>query len=51
MRIFVLKDDEERGEWRKLHREALNELYCSLYSFRLITSRRMQWAVCIERMV
>jgi hypothetical protein len=27
--IFVAKRDEETGEWRKLHNEELNDLYCS----------------------
>jgi len=28
-RIFVPKRDEVTGEWRKLHNEELNDLYCS----------------------
>ena len=28
-RIFGAKRDEVRGEWRKLHNEKLNDLYCS----------------------
>jgi len=28
-RIFGPKRDEVRGEWRKLHIEELNDLYCS----------------------
>ena len=27
--IFVSKRDEVTGEWRKLHNEELNDLYCS----------------------
>ena len=27
--IFGLKRDEVTGEWRKLHNEDLNDLYCS----------------------
>jgi hypothetical protein len=27
-RIFGSKMDEETGEWRKLHYEELNDLYC-----------------------
>ena len=27
--IFVPKRDEVTGEWRKLHNEELNDLYCS----------------------
>ena len=29
-RIFGPKRDEVPGEWRKLHNEELNDLYCSL---------------------
>ena len=32
-RIFGLKGDEVSVEWRKLHMEELNELYCSLNIF------------------
>jgi hypothetical protein len=28
-RIFGSKRDEVTGEWRKLHNEELNDLYCS----------------------
>jgi len=28
LRIFGSKRDEVTGEWRKLHNEELNELYC-----------------------
>ena len=28
-RIFGPKRDELTGEWRKLHNEKLNDLYCS----------------------
>jgi len=29
-RIFGPKRDKVTGEWRKLHNEELNDLYCSL---------------------
>jgi hypothetical protein len=28
-RIFMTKRDEVTGEWRKIHNEELNDLYCS----------------------
>jgi hypothetical protein len=42
--IFGTKRDEVTGEWRRLHNEELNDLYCSPNIFRLIKSRRMRWA-------
>ena len=43
-RIFGPKRDEETGEWRKLHNEELNDLYCSPNIVRVIKSRTMRWA-------
>ena len=43
-RIFGPKRDEVTGEWRELHNEELNDLYCSPNIFRVIKSRRMRWA-------
>ena len=43
-KIFELKRDEVTGEWRKLHNEEFNNLYCSLDIVRVIKSRRMGWA-------
>ena len=34
--------DEVTGDWRKLHNEELNNLYCSPNIVRVITSRRMR---------
>jgi len=36
-RIFAPKRDEVTREWRKLHNEELNDLYCSPNNFRVIT--------------
>ena len=35
-RIFGPKREELTREWRKLHNEELNDLYCSPYIFRVI---------------
>jgi len=43
LRIFGSKRDEVTGEWRKLHSEELNDLYCSTNIVRVIKSR-MRWA-------
>ena len=43
-RIFGPKRDEVTGEWRKLHNEELNDLYCSPSTVVVIKSRRMRWA-------
>jgi len=43
-RIFGPKRDEVTGEWRKLHKVVLNDLYCSPNIIRVIKSRRMRWA-------
>jgi hypothetical protein len=38
------------GEWRKLHNEAIRDLYSSLNIIRIIKSRRMRWARHVARM-
>jgi hypothetical protein len=49
-RIFGAKRDEVTEEWRKLHNEELNDLYCSPNILRVIKPRRMRWAEHVERM-
>ena len=49
-RIFGPKRDEVTGEWRKLHNEGLNDMYCSPNTVRVIQSRRMRWAGHVARM-
>jgi hypothetical protein len=49
-RIFVPKRDEVTGEWRKLHNEELNYLYCSPSIVRVIKQRIMRWAGHVARM-
>jgi len=49
-RIFGPKRDKVTGEWRGLHNEELNDVYCSSNIVRVIKSRRMRWAVHVARM-
>jgi len=49
-RIFGPKRDEVTGEWRKLHNEELNDLYCSPHIIRVIRSRRIRWVGNVESM-
>ena len=49
--IFGPRRDEVTGEWRRLHNEELNDLYCSPNIVRVIKWRRMRWAghvACID---
>ena len=49
-RIFGPKGGGVTGQWRKLHNEELNDLYCSSSIVRVIKSRRMRWAGHVARM-
>jgi hypothetical protein len=49
-RIFGSKRDEMKRDWRKLHNEELNDLYCSPNIVRVRKSRRMKWAGHVARM-
>ena len=44
------KRDEVTGEWRKLHNEELNDLYCSPNNIRVIKSGIMRYAWHVARM-
>jgi len=46
-RMFGSKRDKVTGEWRKLHNEWLNDLYCSRNIF-LMIKLRMNWAGNVE---
>jgi hypothetical protein len=48
-RIFGPKRDDATGEWRRLHKEELNDLYSSPNIIR-VTKLRMRWAVHVARM-
>ena len=43
-KIFGPKRDEVTREWRKLHNEELNDLYCSPNIVRVVKSTGMRWA-------
>ena len=47
--LFGAERDEVTGEWRKLHNEELNELYCSPNIVRVIKTR-MRWTGHVARM-
>jgi hypothetical protein len=49
-RIFGSKRNGVTGGWRKLHNEALHNLYSSPSIIRIIKSRRMRWAGHVVRM-
>jgi len=49
-RIFGPRTGEVTGEWRRLHNEELNDLYCSPNIVRVIKWRRMRWAGHVARM-
>jgi hypothetical protein len=49
-RIFVPKRDAVIGDWKTLHNEKLNYLYCSPNSIPINKSRRMRWVEHVARM-
>ena len=49
-RICRPKIDEVTMEWRKIHKEELNDMYSSPSIGRVIKSRRMKWSEHVARM-
>ena len=49
-RIFGPKRDEVKVEWRKLHKEELNDLHPSPNITRVIKLRRLKWTGRVARM-
>jgi hypothetical protein len=49
-KVFGPKRDEVTGEWRKLHNEALNDLYSLPNIVWVVKSRRMRWAGHVAHM-
>ena len=47
--IYIYRSDEVTGEWRRLHNEELNDLYCSPNIVRGIKSRRVKWTGHVAR--
>jgi hypothetical protein len=48
-RIFGSKRDEVTGDWRKLHKEELHNLYPSPSIIRMMKVKRMTWAGHVAR--
>jgi hypothetical protein len=49
-RIFGPMRDEVTGEWRKIRKEELHDLYSSLSIIRIMKVRKMRWAEHVARM-
>jgi hypothetical protein len=41
--LYAPRRDEVKSQWRKLHNEELNDLYCLSNVILVIKSRRMRW--------
>ena len=49
-RIYGPRKDEVAWEWKKLHNEELNDLYCSPNIIRVIKSGRIRWVGHVAHM-
>jgi len=50
MKFYIYMYAHIFGEWRRLHKEELNDLYCSPNIVRVIKSGRMRWAGHVAHM-
>ena len=50
LKVFGPKRDEVTGDWRKLYKEELNDLYSLPNIVRVVKSRRIRWAGHVARM-
>jgi hypothetical protein len=48
--LYIYRELNPNGSWRKLHNDELHNLYCSPNIVRVIKSRRMRWAGHVARM-
>ena len=48
-RLFAPERDVVKGDWKKLHNEERNNLYCSPDIVQVIKSRRTRWAGQVAR--
>jgi hypothetical protein len=48
--VFGPKRVDATGEWRKLHNEELNDVYCLTNIVRVVKCRRMGWVGHVARM-
>jgi hypothetical protein len=48
--LFGIKGGDITGEWRKLHNDERNDLYCSHDIVRVIKWKRLRWAGNVTRM-
>jgi hypothetical protein len=49
-RVFATKRNEVTGEWRKLHKKELNDLYSLPNIVWVVKLRQMRWAGQVARM-
>ena len=45
----IWTQEDENGDWRRLHNEELHSLYCSSYIVRVVKCRRLRWVGHVPR--